>query len=259
MNSISILGCGWLGLPLGKHLAQIGYQVKGSTTQKEKLKKIEQFKIRPYNLILNPEIEGDASDFFDSDILLVNLPPRNRNGVKHFHENQLKSVIEHSKSKHVVFISSTAVYPSNNETVTEGDAHIDCVSRGGVPLYKMEKLFTENTNFKTTVIRFGGLYGPDRHPGNFLAGKENLSGAENPINMIHQTDCIGIIESIIEKGLWGETFNASAPSDETRQSFYEKASIHLNVTAPTFSNEPAPFKIVSSEKLQRMTGYVFKY
>lgn len=29
-KTISILGCGWLGLPLGQHLVQQGYHIKGS-------------------------------------------------------------------------------------------------------------------------------------------------------------------------------------------------------------------------------------
>ena len=33
---ISIIGLGWLGLPLADHLIEQGYQVLGSTTSKEK-------------------------------------------------------------------------------------------------------------------------------------------------------------------------------------------------------------------------------
>ena len=259
MQSISILGCGWLGLPLGRHLAQLGYNVKGSTTNESKISILADAGIKPYCFKLNPNIEGKPGDFFASDLLIVNLPPRNQNGVTNFHEDQLLTILKHSNSKHVIFISSTAVYPSTNSTVTEIDASTACLSRGGIPLLKMEKLFSENPSFECTVIRFGGLYGPDRHPGRFLAGKKNLAGANNPINMIHLDDCIGVIQSIIKKEIWGEIFNASAPSQQTRQFFYEKASKELGIEAPTFSNEKAPYKIVSSNKLIQKTGYKFKY
>ncbi|MEP3387761.1 MAG: SDR family NAD(P)-dependent oxidoreductase, partial [Reichenbachiella sp.] len=116
-----------------------------------------------------------------------------------------------------------------------------------------------NSAIDTTVIRFGGLYGPDRHPGRFLAGKKKLAGANNPVNMIHLEDCIGVIQTIIEQNHWGEIFNACAPSEETRQSFYEKAAEALDIEAPTFSDESAPFKKVSSEKLIKKTGYQFKH
>ena len=40
-KSIAILGCGWLGLPLGKYLVEQGYRVAGSTTRAEKLSTIQ--------------------------------------------------------------------------------------------------------------------------------------------------------------------------------------------------------------------------
>lgn len=259
MQTISILGCGWLGLPLGKHLSKSGYRVKGSTTSKSKLQILEKAGIEPFLLSLNPRLEGDIKNFFDTDILLINLPPRNQNGVEGFHESQLKSILEHTKSEKVIFISSSAVYPSNNVMVNEEDASSECMTRGGIPLLKMEHLFSNNPAFQTTVIRFGGLYGPDRHPGKFLAGKKNLAGANNPVNMIHLDDCIGVIQTIIEGNFWGVTLNACAPSEKTRQSFYEKAAKALDIEAPTFSDEDAPFKKVSSEKLFKLTGYQFKH
>lgn len=259
MQSISILGCGWLGLSLGKHLAEKGYLVKGSTTKAEKLNRIMEAGIQGYHLEFNPEPKGDAADFFDSDITLINLPPRNRDGIEDFHERQLKAILKRMNSKYVIFISSTAVYPSNNKGVVETDAEAACLTRGGISLLQMEGLFSKNASFATTVIRFGGLYGPDRHPGRFLAGKKNLAGANNPINMIHMEDCIGVIQTIIEQQLWGEVFNACVPTEDTRKSFYEKAANELGVEPPTFSDELAPFKKVSSEKLIKKTGYEFSY
>ena len=40
-KNISIIGCGWLGFPLAKHLIRLGYHIKGSTTSKDKLTKLE--------------------------------------------------------------------------------------------------------------------------------------------------------------------------------------------------------------------------
>ena len=42
MTKISILGCGWLGLPLAKALIGNGFSVKGSTTSYEKISGLEQ-------------------------------------------------------------------------------------------------------------------------------------------------------------------------------------------------------------------------
>ena len=48
MNSkktVSILGCGWLGLPLAKLLIAKGFNVKGSTTSEHKLHTLAQYGI----------------------------------------------------------------------------------------------------------------------------------------------------------------------------------------------------------------------
>jgi len=79
------------------------------------------------------------------------------------------------------------------------------------------------------------------------------------VNMIQLNDCIGVIHAVIKQNIWGDIFNACSPSDETRQSFYEKAAKELGIEAPTFSNESAPYKKVNSEKLVEATGYEFRY
>ncbi|WP_321539617.1 NAD(P)-binding domain-containing protein [Flavobacterium piscinae] len=48
MKQISILGCGWLGMPLAKHLLQKGYSIKGSTTTETKLELLQNEGITPF-------------------------------------------------------------------------------------------------------------------------------------------------------------------------------------------------------------------
>ncbi len=259
MSRISILGCGWLGLPLGEQLISHGFHVNGSTTTSNKLKIIERTGIKPYFIDLSPDFKGDIS-FFNCDILIINIPPRNSETDDQYHEKQLLSIrnqVISKKVSKVIFISSTAVYPNTNGVVCESDADESNLSRGGVPLLKMEKLFANEDAFETTVIRFGGLYGPDRHPGRFLAGKEGLKGADNPINMIHRDDCIAIIEQVIENNLWNDTVNAVAPSIQTRKEFYVNAAEELGMEAPSFGEEPQPFKSVSSSHLLEKLQYSF--
>jgi UDP-glucose 6-dehydrogenase len=47
---ISIVGCGWLGLPLGAKLVKNGHRVFGSTTSEEKIEEIKAAGIAPYLL-----------------------------------------------------------------------------------------------------------------------------------------------------------------------------------------------------------------
>ena len=53
MKHISLLGCGWLGLPLAKALLTNDFYVKGSTTSEEKLSTLKSFGIDPFLIALD--------------------------------------------------------------------------------------------------------------------------------------------------------------------------------------------------------------
>lgn len=255
------MGCGWLGMPLAQSLVQAGYHVKGSTTSKDKVSAIRSIGAEPYHVTLDPEYPEAAVEFLDAEILIVNIPPRNKDGEDGYHLSQLTSLRQQAENrgvKFVVFVSSTGVYANVNRVVTEGDASPELRSRGGVHLLAAEGVFSGSDTLRTTVLRFGGLYGGDRHPGRFLAGKSNLAGAESPINMIHLDDCIGVIHHVIKQDAWGEIFNACAPSHPTRKDFYDLAAKALNMSPPQFNGERKDFKIVSSQKLISHLIYSFK-
>jgi len=261
MNTISILGCGWLGLPLGKHLVNKGYRIKGSTTHASKLSIIRMSGIQPFLVSLEPEFKGEGH-FLDSDVLVLNLPPINISTEKNFYRQQLLAIrtsIQKSSISKVIFISSTSVYPNIDQLVHENDASYEALSRSGISLLAMEDIIRDSVTYETTIVRFGGLYGPERHPGNFLTGKHNLPGKENPVNMTHLEDGIGSIDSIIEHNIWGQTFNVCSPNHPSRINFYTQAALDIGKEPPTFSDEIQPYKIVSSEKFASLSGYQFMY
>ena len=64
MNKISILGCGWLGLPLAKSLLSKGHEIKGSTTSESKLEMLKNAGILPFQIQLEEhQIIGNIEDF----------------------------------------------------------------------------------------------------------------------------------------------------------------------------------------------------
>jgi nucleoside-diphosphate-sugar epimerase len=250
------LGCGWLGKPFAAALVEEGYIVSGSTTQEVKLSELTALGIRPFLITFNPYASGkDIDTFFTADILVISIPPRTRSVQPEVYLTQLEQVLRKAKEgsvQHILYISSTAVYPDLNRIVTEEDVDHESY------LAKAEAIIRSFTN--TTVIRFGGLVGPSRHPGRFLAGKKDLSGKNTPVNIIHQHDCIGIMKSIIAQQVWGEVFNASADEHPTREMFYTRASAALNLEPPQFvDDDSSPYKIVSSERLKQRLGYTFVY
>ena len=122
-----------------------------------------------------------------------------------------------------------------------------------------EILLQSNENFKTTVVRFGGLLGEDRHPIHFLAGRKNIENPEAPINLIHQEDCIGIIEAIVKQECWNEIFNAVAPFHPTRKEYYTQKALEQNLPLPEFDQTKTSIgKTILSNKLGITLDYKFK-
>ncbi len=260
-QKIGILGAGWLGLPLGKSLLEKGHSINASTTTESNLDKIREAGIAPFLLCFAPDINGDQSFFQDIDILILNIPPRRREDIIEYHAEQIRAIvkeIENTKIRKVIFVSSSSVYPELNRTVTEKDAGYPS-KRSGEALIKAESILLKNTCFETTIVRFAGLVGPERPPGRFFAGKKDLPNGKAPINMIHQADCISIIEHIIELEAWGETFNGVADKHPQKQVFYQEAARKGSFETPSFIDELKDYKRVSNSHLKAVLGYDFQY
>lgn len=263
--NISILGCGWLGFPLAKSLLQKGFLVKGSTTTLEKMSVLQNAGINAFQIALSEEkIVGEMDAFLsNSEILIIDIPPKLRGNSNENFVAKIQNLIpfiEKSSVEKVIFVSSTSVYSDaiSIDLITEKTSP-NPDTESGKQLLEAEKILQNNSNFRTTVIRFGGLIGEDRHPIKFLAGKENLENPEAPINLIHQLDCIGIITEILEKNCFGKTFNAVSPFHPTRKVYYSKKALELNLPLPKFDeSKPSVGKIISSEKIETVLKYTFQ-
>ena len=269
MKNISILGCGWLGLPLAKSLLEKGHSVKGSTTSLEKITPLSNAGIDAFQIeITENNINGNISAFLgNSKILIIDIPPKLRGNQPENFVKKIENIIPYigkSSIEKVLFISSTSVYPDlllehKNQNIITEETNPQPNLENGKQLLEAEKLLQTNSNFKTTILRFGGLIGENRQPIRSLSGKTNLENLGAPVNLIHQNDCIGIIEAIIEKDIWNETFNASAPFHPTRKEYYTQKAIELNLPVPKFENSTVNFgKTISSAKVESVLEYNFQ-
>lgn len=264
MKQISILGCGWLGLPLAEVLISKEFVIKGSTTSEQKRRILENARIKPFVIDLGTDaIQGDVHSFLEgSEILIIDIPPKLRKENSESFIDKIKffvPFIEESGIKKVIFVSSTSVYgkSSADGEVTEKTL-LEPETESGKQLVQAEELLQNNISFKTTVLRFGGLIGPDRNPVTSLVKKVNTD-AKAPLNLIDQKDCMAIISEIIEQDCWGETFNAVSPLHPTKIDYYSKKAMELNLPAPQFTSEKTmTYKIVSSAKLEHLLNYTFQ-
>jgi nucleoside-diphosphate-sugar epimerase len=260
--SIAILGLGWLGVPLAQKLIEDGFYVKGSTTTETKIPNLKKLGVDAHWIKLTSAgIEGNVSAFLENcSQLIIDIPPQLRKSTSESFVEKMKILIpkiEKSTVKKVIFISSTSVFSDSNQIVTD-ETLPDPDTESGKQLWETEELLHQNSFFQTTVIRFGGLIGKDRHPIYFLAGKKDLENPDAPINLIHQTDCVQIISIFLNSIENPKSINAVAPQHPTRKDYYTQKALDLNLEPPIFkTNTESIGKRIDSRFLIKKLGYQF--
>lgn len=264
IKRISILGAGWLGMPLGESLVKAGYTVNGSTTRTEKMPAISQKGMNAFNLVIDQDIVGPALDqFFKCDLLFVNIPPGRRDPkVLKNYTYKIKLILDQIRIHQIpycIFVSSTSVYKSTNSLITE-ESPTQPSSDSGKALVICEHLLLNEASCQTTVLRMAGLAGGDRKVGRFLAGKKDLSNGQGKVNLVHLEDCIGVTKAVIQQNQWQEIFNVSADLHPTRQVLYRAQAKKLGLEPPSFlEDSPARYKVVSNEKMKQVLNYSFQW
>ena len=264
-TTVLIMGCGWLGQGLAKKLAAKGWPVVGTTTSAEQLTVLADQGIQSHLLRLSTEFSPTDDKLLhrllgEVDVLVLAVPPRSAaTGAYPALLRPVHRAISRAGLKHVLFVSTTGVYPNEPRrmeelhAVSNRDAASDVLRAEGhfVPRYGQ---------WLSTVVRLGGLIGPDRAPGHFLAGRKGLAGGNAPVNLLHLTDAVGVLDAIIEHKLWGHTFNVCSEQHPLRRDFYPAAARHLGLEPPTFLAETGVTgKTIDSSLVRRTVPYQFQH
>ena len=259
---ISLLGCGWLGFPLGLNLISRGFHVKGTTTGNDKLALLKAEGIDSYLVqfdALKPD--PDLNNFLNADILIISVPPgrRNVNGPENYRrmaEILIRQLVFSRISK-LIFISSTSVYADSNSMITES-SEVSAETQPGNLIAEVETLF-RSLPMKVIILRLAGLIGPGRAPGRFFAGKTSIPNGQSPVNLIHLDDVIRLIQSLIENDQSQGVYNGCTPSHPTKEEFYTLAAKQAGLIPPEFLPEKITWKIIGSERLGSELNFNFKF
>jgi len=250
-------------MPLATRLLQEGYQIKGSTTREARLPQLQDLGIAPFLVNLQGEPDPAALQaFLEADVLVISFPPGLRAGNAGAYLQQMKTLVkalEGVATPHLLFTSSTSVYPDLNREVNEEDETLPQVREH--VLSQAEDLLKSLPGKELTVVRLAGLAGGNRHPGRFLSGKTQVPNPLAPVNLIHQADCVEILFQVVAQNCWGQSFNACADLHPLRQDYYPAAARSLGLEPPEFA-PAAPgdaFKIVSNAKVKQALSYTFRY
>ncbi|PKR82125.1 hypothetical protein CW751_01955 [Brumimicrobium salinarum] len=251
-KTFGVVGCGWLGLSIAEKWVNDGYVVHGTTTTPEKLKLLNSKGIESH-FLTNQVKPEDFTWLKKLDFLLLCVPPST---LKEEYANFLVDVARRIPAEaKIIMISSTSVYANKNQIAIETD-ELDGTSRSAPHVIAAEKALKDLFQKRLTIIRMSGLVGKQRHPAKYMSGKE-VSGGNEPVNLIHLQDCIGVIEHVIKNNSWNTSINASTPHHPSKKEYYTSITEALNIPAPQFNGKPQKGKTISNDLLINTYKYTF--
>ena len=262
LKSVAIIGCGWLGLALTKQLLTEKYRVAVTTQNIDKLNSLLANNIDAE--LLSLPVNDPTSvvlSVFNQETLVISITPQIRQGRSDYPEKvaQLVAMAELGKVQRIILLSSTAVYNGLSGTVDE-NTPLDLSAEKVAVIAGAESAAQQFTG-KTVILRLAGLVGPARHPGRFLQGKRVLAEPQAFINLIHQTDVVGVLMNIIADHKYNGIYNAVSATEASKEHYYQAAANALGLAVPEFSFETAMRfgKRINDEKLRDNLNYQFVY
>lgn len=267
MANILIAGCGGIGCELGLQLVAQGHTVYGLRRDISEL---------PDGI--NP-VEADLAHTLESvpknlDYIVYSASAGKYKDIAYYqaYVSGVKHVLEAVQGqaiKRFFFVSSTSVFGQfEGEVVTEESPTSD-TTFSTRRLLEGETLVNE-CPFDSTVIRFGGIYGPGRnHLINLvLDGKAHcLEGVYS--NRIHSSDCVGMLAHLIDLSEQGnkkiDSLYIGVDNQPTLScEVYEWLAEQLSVSDIEHSEPKEQSRLMSSNKQLcndriRSTGYELRY
>jgi len=203
-----IVGLGWLGARLSAYLQEKGLRTWGTHRT-------------------DFDFRNDTLPTTLCDVLFLNTPP-----LTDLSPQSYCHKVRATAPTRLIFISSTSVFGMNCGAVNEQSSPSPDTASARW-LLEVETLLRKDFQEKLTVIRPGGLIGGERHPVKHLAGRVDISGGNEKINLIHREDLV----QIITKAPYGTPLvHAVAEHHPRKDNYYGAWALKLGLSAPGFKD-----------------------
>ncbi|UCA10449.1 NAD-dependent epimerase/dehydratase family protein [Aeromonas enteropelogenes] len=255
-GTIGILGAGWLGLPLARALLAEGKPVAVTVSSAEKAARLQGEGIHAYPLTISAEMPvADKKEQWSipCETLVICVPPSKTDDYPAAVARAC-ALAKANGTRRVLFVSATSVWGAGQ---AEGEQPKPRYARGERMLAAEQAV--QAAGFECVmIVRPSGLYGPDRHPGRFLAGK-TLEGGAQAVNLVHLDDVVAACLLLLERGKDGDAYNLSAPVHPRREQFYPFAARQLGLPAPLFIEPAGAFLPIDGLRICEQLGFNYRW
>lgn len=202
MSRVAILGCGYVGLELGRQLAPT-HEVVGVRRSTDGCEEIERAGFDAIQADITDRDELDAVPDIDTVVFAASSGGRGADAARDIYVDGLRTAIETFGARtdspdRLVYTSSTGVYGDHDGDWVDEDTPVEPTTAKTEVLAEAERIALEDASedgLTGTVVRFAGLYGPERYRlERYLDGPVT----EGYLNMVHRDDAAGAIRFLLD-------------------------------------------------------------
>ena len=274
---VLIVGCGYVGLPLGAELVRRGHEVFGLRRTTAAETQLRAAGIQPLaGDVTQPETLAALPGHYEWVVNCVASGGGDADSYRriylHGTANLLAWLAPHPPKK-FLYTSSTGVYGQTDGSLVRESSPTEPVAETARVLVETEQLlltaFAEH-RLPAVILRVAGIYGPGRGYAfkQFLKNEARLEGDGTRIlNMIHRDDLIGGIIAALKSGRPGEIYNVVDNEPVTQIHFFQWLADSLGRPLPPRAPEDpaaspkrgATNKRISNRKLKMELGCPLVY
>lgn len=269
-TKIAIVGAGWIGQQLIERLATSQYELIATARSQERLETLAHMGAEAKQLSL-PATQNEIKQtgITNCDWVIIAITPGFKRKQTDYGSN-VAAIVDiccpiknpSSQVKGVILLSSTGVYSELTGHVDE-QTPIPAMTEKTRILRQAEQAVT-SFDGRHYVLRLAGLFGKNREPGKFMAGKRDLPNGDQPINMVNGDDVVASLNTLLtlsrDEAASG-IYNCVANEHPSKQAFYQAAARRMNLPEPEFTNCKAQIsqneRIVLGDKLQSLPQLKF--
>ena len=265
-EQVLIVGCGDIGQRLAQCLPQDAYKVTGLRRNP------------PVDL---PYLRYQACDVTNAEelaevllqdfaVIIISMTPSERcdAGYERAYVQTCRNLVEglnaqSLKPRLVIFVSSTAVYRQMDGSWVDEYSPTEPIGFSGERLLEAEAII-HNSGYTNTIVRFSGIYGPNRNRLIEQVKQKHASASPHFTNRIHADDCAHSLAHLVElnrkreklQPIYLATDSAPAPMVEVVTWLAEQMGVK-EFLSEAATNERGN-KRCSNQRLLD-SGFVFRY